>query len=208
MAPNPKFWNKTAENYAKKPLPNEDVYQKKLQMTQQYFNKDMSVLEFGCGTGSTALVHAPYVKNYLATDISSKMLEIAKTKLAQTEIDNLQFEMTTLEQLSSPTESFDAILAMSIIHLVDDPKASIDRSYDLLAPNGIFISSTPCISGLWKLLKLVLPLARPLGLLPSVHFFSHDQLVSDITHAGFIIEKQWIPEENKMTSFIIARKPK
>jgi ubiquinone/menaquinone biosynthesis C-methylase UbiE len=200
------FWNKIAEKYSKKPVPNETVYQQKLTMSQAYFSKEMSVLEFGCGTGSTALVHASFVQNYLATDIASEMLAIANQKLAQTKIDNLQFEQSTLEQLSCPNEHFDAILAMSILHLVDDTKQSIQRVYDLLAPNGVFISSTPCITGLWRGLKLVLPICTYFNLLPNVHFFLHDQLIADMEAVGFKIETHWIPEANKMTSFIIARK--
>ena len=57
-----KFWNKHAEGYAKRVVPNETIYQEKLAMTQRYFNDEMSVMEFGCGTGSTALIHAPHVK--------------------------------------------------------------------------------------------------------------------------------------------------
>jgi len=37
-------------------------------------------LEFGCGTGSTALLHASFVKHMTATDISDEMIEIAKQK--------------------------------------------------------------------------------------------------------------------------------
>ena len=38
----------------------------------------MEVLEFGCGTGSTALTLAPNVRHIQATDVSPKMLEIAR----------------------------------------------------------------------------------------------------------------------------------
>jgi 2-polyprenyl-3-methyl-5-hydroxy-6-metoxy-1,4-benzoquinol methylase len=96
---------------------------------------------------------------------------------------------------------------MSILHLVDKPQATIQQVYDLLKPNGIFISSTPCISGLWLGLKLVMPIAVPLGLLPKVQFFSHEKLIGFLKESGFRIETHWIPDENKMTSFIIAKKP-
>ena len=38
----------------------------------------MNVLEIGCGTGMTAVIHSPFVNHYHATDISSGMIEIAK----------------------------------------------------------------------------------------------------------------------------------
>ena len=67
-----KFWDKMAERYAKSPVADEESYQKKLQVTRDYFRPDMEVLEFGCGTGSTAIVHAPYVKHIQAIDVSSE----------------------------------------------------------------------------------------------------------------------------------------
>jgi hypothetical protein len=52
-----------------------------------------------------------------------------------------------------------------------------------------------------------MPIAVPLGLLPKVQFFSHEKLIGFLKESGFRIETHWIPDENKMTSFIIAKKP-
>ena len=54
-----KFWNKVAAGYAKQPIADEAADQRKLKVTQEYLQPSMNVLEFGCGTGSTAIVHAP-----------------------------------------------------------------------------------------------------------------------------------------------------
>ena len=70
-----KFWDKRAEGYSKSPVADEESYQKKLQVTREYLKPDMEILEFGCGTGSTAITHAPCVKHIRAIDVSSKMLE-------------------------------------------------------------------------------------------------------------------------------------
>jgi cyclopropane fatty-acyl-phospholipid synthase-like methyltransferase len=40
----------------------------------------MELLEFGCGTGGTAIIHAPHVKHIRAIDISPRMIEIAKSR--------------------------------------------------------------------------------------------------------------------------------
>jgi len=42
------FWNQTAKRYAKKPVANQVAYEKKLQITREYFSTNMKVLEFGC----------------------------------------------------------------------------------------------------------------------------------------------------------------
>ena len=73
MAQPTKFWDKIADHYSKQPIADEAAYQKKLQVTQAYFQPEMEVLEIGCGTGSTALIHAPYVKHIRAIDFSANM---------------------------------------------------------------------------------------------------------------------------------------
>ena len=74
MASSPVFWDKVAERYSKKPVADEAAYQTKLRVTREYFRPDMQVLEIGCGTGSTAIAHAPFVEHICATDISPKMM--------------------------------------------------------------------------------------------------------------------------------------
>ena len=38
----------------------------------------MRIVEFGCGTGTTAVHHTPHVQHIDAIDISAKMLEIER----------------------------------------------------------------------------------------------------------------------------------
>lgn len=105
-----KFYDQIAERYAKQPIADEAAYQKKLQVTQEYFNPDMEVLEFGCGTGSTAIIHASYVKHIRAIDISSKMIEIAQGKAEANNINNVTFEQLTIEELTVADETIDVVL--------------------------------------------------------------------------------------------------
>jgi len=114
MHPPSRFWDKIAERYAKKPVADEAAYQKKLEVTRQYFRPDMEVLEFGCGTGSTAIAHAPYVKHVRATDISAKMIEIAQGKADAAGIGNVSFERTTIEDLEVPDASLDVVMGHSM----------------------------------------------------------------------------------------------
>ena len=57
MSKSDKFWDKTADKYSKKAVPDEEKYQQKLAETQEFLSEDMHVLEFGCGTGTTAIHH-------------------------------------------------------------------------------------------------------------------------------------------------------
>ena len=201
------FWDKIAIKYSKQPIADEAAYQKKLKVTQELFSPDMEVLELGCGTGSTAIVHAPFVKHIRAIDVSSNMIEIARGKADAEHIENITFEVATCDEASAPDESLDVVLAMSILHLLEDKESVIAEVYRMLKPGGGFISSTVCLTGIMKLLKLVIPIGRLFGYIPQVvKFFSSKELEKSLTDAGFVIDYQWQPDKSKAL-FIVAKKP-
>lgn len=198
------FWDKSAPRYAKSPVRDEETYHKKLAITQGYFRPDWSVLEFGCGTGSTALVHAPYVKEILATDISGKMLDIATQKARDAGVENVRFQQGTMESLALEAETFDAVLGLNILHLLENPETTIARVRELLKPGGVFVSSTALVGELMVLWRLLIPAMQAVGLAPFVNRFSRQSLVAMLTNAGFSIDYEWQPD--KASVFLVARK--
>ena len=201
-----KFWDKIAERYAKSPIADEAAYQKKLQITREYFNPDSEVLEIGCGTGSTAIRHAPYVKHIHATDFSANMIAIAQSKLEAEKIDNITFEQAAIDELKLEEGSIDVVMAHSILHLVENRDDVIVKIYRLLKPGGVFVSSTICPGdSMLRFFKPIVSLGIFLGFLPLVKFFSAKALESSITNAGFEIDYRWLPGKGKAV-FIVAKK--
>ena len=204
-----KFWDRIAERYAKRPVADEASYQKKLAKTREYFTPDMKVLEIGCGTGSTAIAHAPYVAYIRGTDISSKMIEIARARAEAAAVSNVDFEVSSIDDLRVPDGTQDAVLALSILHLLDDEKAVIAKVHRMLKPGGVFVTSTPCLRDVWKyvaVMALIGPLGRRLGFMPAVvEVFTLDALVAALTNAGFDIAYQWRPAVDK-AAFIVAKR--
>ena len=205
MYPSEKFWNRIAGRYSRRPVADEAAYQRKLKVTREHFRPDMNVLEIGCGTGSTALVHAPYVKHIHAIDISSKMIEIARDKADAEGVDNVTFEQSTIEALDVADQSVDAVLALSILHLLADKDETIRRAYSWLKPGGIFVSSTACLGDTMAFFKYIGPIGHFLGLVPFVDVFTVKDLVASLTSAGFEIDHQWQPDRGKAV-FIVAKK--
>lgn len=203
MANDHRFWDRMAKRYARTPVSDEAAYQEKLQKTRAVLTPESKVLEFGCGTGSTAIILAPEVRDYLATDISSKMLAIARGKAEG--IENLRFERKRLVEMNRLEGGFDAVLGHSVLHLLPDKEAAIAQVFDLLKPGGAFISSTTCMAK-GGVLKPLLSAGNKVGLLPMVKFFSVDALVEAVSAAGFTIEDRWQPTP-KSALFLIARKP-
>ena len=207
MSKSEKFWDKTAERYAKSPVSDETTYQRKLIETQSFLQPEMRILEFGCGTGTTAVHHAPHVQHLDAIDISEKMLEIGRGKARDANIDNITFSRGTLAQFNANDECFDAVLGLNVIHLLSDRQAVIAEVARILKPGGIFVSSTVCLGHSYlRFIKLVAPLGKMLGLLPDVFILTEAELVTEITGAGFDIERQWHHAKNDIAVFLVARK--
>ena len=201
-----RFWDRMAERYSKRPVADEAAYQKKLEVTRGYLRADMTVLEIGCGTGSTAIAHAPYVEHIHAIDISSKMIEIAQGKTREAGIDNVSFERSTVDDYSGNGQRLDAVLALSILHLLEDRNEVIARVHEMLEPGGVFITSTACLGDRMKFIKLIAPVGRFLGLMPLLRVFSARELEESMTNAGFEIDYQWQPDKG-LAVFIVAKKP-
>ena len=207
MSRSDRFWDKAAEKYAKSPIGDEATYQKKLAETQSYLGPDMRIVEFGCGTGTTAIHHAPHVQHIDATDISEKMLEIGRDKARDAGIDNIRFTRGTLAELDAADAGVDAVLGLNVIHLVPDRDAVIAEVARILKPGGVFVSSTACLGQSYlRFIKLLVPLGKLLGLMPDVYILTEDELADEVTRAGFEIERQWHHGKKGIAVFMIARK--
>ena len=200
------FWDRLADKYAARPIPDETVYQSKLAHTRAYFRPDMDLFEFGCGTGGTAINHAPHVRHVTAMDFSEKMLAFARDKAAKAGVDNVTFQRGDITTIPVHPAQYDMVLGLSILHLLKNKETAIARVFDMLRPNGLFVSSTECIGDNRKWLGAIAPIGHALGLFPVLNVMTRVQLRGAITNAGFIIEEDWHPNPDAVV-FIIARKP-
>jgi ubiquinone/menaquinone biosynthesis C-methylase UbiE len=197
-----RFWNRIAKKYAASPVDNVPAYEHKLARTAAFMTPGDRVLEIGCGTGTTALTHAPRVARIDALDFSDAMIDIARDKAAAQGVDNVAFHVATLEDWD--TGGYDMVMAHSILHLVPDLDDTLKMIRDRLKPGGIFVSSTACIRDINPVLALVLPLAGWTGLIPKVMPLRGTELDSRITAHGFEILENWRPSP-RAALFVIAR---
>ena len=166
----------------------------------------MEVLEFGCGTGTTALQHAPFVRRYTGIDFSPKMIAIARDRATAVGQSNLTFEVARIEEWTAPDQSYDVILGMSILHLLEDKEAVLATVHRLLKPGGLFVSSTVCATDMPRIVTWILRVGNALGLLPLVRRFSDSDLVAGHIEAGFVIKDRWRPGPGKAV-FLVAQIP-
>lgn len=170
MSKSKDFWDKSADNYDKTEERFEFIHSRTRENAKKYLNGSDVVLDYGCGTGTTACELAGLVKEVHAIDISPKMIEIAKAKAAARNVANVDFEQADIFDERYQKESFDVILAFNMLHTVPAPQRAVQRTLELLKPGGIFISVTPCLRGrmsfLVRLQILFVRMLLKVGIIP------------------------------------------
>lgn len=99
-----------------------------------------NVLECACGTGLLTEVIAPRCEHLTATDFAPGMLERAKKNCAA--YGNITFEPADITALNYPDNSFDAVVAGNVIHLLDEPMKAIHELDRVCKPGGKLIIPT------------------------------------------------------------------
>ncbi|MGG7568288.1 class I SAM-dependent methyltransferase [Rhodovulum sp. DZ06] len=200
------FWNRIARKYAARPIGDEAAYREKLRRTQALFTPGTRALEFGCGTGSTALEHAPHVAHYRAGDIAGEMIAIAREKAAAAGVENVEFAVETLEDRAGDGPAWDAVLGLNILQLVPDVPETCARAFALTKPGGVFVTSTVTLGDRLLWARPLIWALKLVGKAPPVNYVSEAQVKRAMTDAGFVIEDAWRPNK-ALGIFMIARKP-
>jgi ubiquinone/menaquinone biosynthesis C-methylase UbiE len=201
-----RFWNRVARRYARARIRDEGAYERKIEITQRYFPPGAEVLEVGCGTGTTALRHASHAGHILATDFSSEMLAVARERAAEAGVTNVTFRQAALETLELSEGTYDAILALNLLHLLEDRAGAIARLAGALKPGGVLVSSTACLNDGLRWVGAIVPVLRMVGLAPRLRFLAGDDLRAEMRAAGLEIVEDLRPKP-KAALFLVARKP-
>jgi len=200
------FWDRRAAAYSKKPVPDADAYARTLERVRAYLEPSDRVLELGCGTGTTALKLAASAREIVATDYSAEMIAIATAKANAEAVSHVRFQRCTLDDEALAAGSFDVVMAMNLLHLLDDLPARLARIRELVRPGGLFLSKTPCIGDQGFALRVVIPLLRAVGRAPFVSFVTERSLVADIEAAGFALEETGMYPKKSRGFFVVARR--
>lgn len=97
------------------------------------------VLDIGCGFGWHCIYAAEQgAAAVLGTDISEKMLAVAREK---TDLPNVEYRRLAMEDLEFPPASFDVVLSSLAFHYTPDFGDICRRVAGCLAPGGAFVFS-------------------------------------------------------------------
>jgi Methylase involved in ubiquinone/menaquinone biosynthesis len=117
------------------------AFERKLDMIRAHLTPASRLLELGCGTGTTAVALAPHAAHIDATELASAMLGIARDRAQAAAVTNITFREQTVEGLSPTDAPYDMVLALSLLHLLDDPRAALATIHGMLKPGGLFVSA-------------------------------------------------------------------
>ncbi|MBT8460245.1 MAG: class I SAM-dependent methyltransferase [Boseongicola sp.] len=201
----PRFWNKIARGYAKRPISNVPAYEQTLDHVRKHLRPDHRAIEVGCGTGSTAIQLAPAVAHYTGTDFSSEMVKIAQEKIDKASVQGLNFLVAGEALEGIADESLDVVLGFNLYHLVRDLEAALAAAHRVLKPGGLFITKTPCVAGMWYL-RPVIKVMQLVGKAPYLNFLTPGSYDAAITSAGFDIEETAFYAARSSNRFVLARK--
>ncbi|MYM56082.1 class I SAM-dependent methyltransferase [Thalassovita mangrovi] len=206
-----KFWDKTAERYAKSPIADMDSYEYTLGRTRSYLQDTDRVLELGCGTGTTAIKLGDAAGSVVGSDLSANMVEIGQRRAAEAGAGNVRFVQADVDDEGLREDPYDVVMAFNLLHLIEDTDKALAQIGEMVRPGGLFISKTVCLAeggGALKLrlLMLALPLMQMLGKAPFVRFLKVAELEGALERAGFkIVEAGNFPAKPP-ARYLVARK--
>ena len=206
-----RFWDRFALGYAGGAIGDWAGYERSLARTRELLGPGASVLEIGCGTGSTALTLSLFTGPYRATDIAPQMIAVANQRLAASPRPTLRFVVEDADATASEAAGpFDAVLAFNLLHLLDDLDAATARCARVLRPGGLFISKTACLGEMNPLLPgLAVPLMRLVRLAPPVLVLRAADLAAACERQGLevLAVERHASRGRDVRPFVVARKP-
>ena len=100
------------------------------------------------------------------------------------------------------------ILALNVLHLLEEPDLILERMSNLLKPGGLFISATACLGERWSPLASCLLLLSKTRFVPSFNKYSVSGLEGIITSIKFDIVETVNISKALSEHLIVAKKIK
>ena len=200
------FWDSRANKYEGDIQSHDSTYKTRIDKTKSLLGESDAVLDVGCATGEISLDIAPHVQQILGIDLSVKMIELAVQKAQDRQTENIRFWHTDAFDHRLEVGSFSAVMAFSVFHLVPDAPKILDRLHDLLAPDGLLISETPCLGDRGWVPRALIKTASKIGLAPSIRSFTNSEIEALVGSRNYQIVESEIWDERWGSRWIVARK--
>ncbi len=155
-----------------------------------------NLLELGCGTGYFTETLANKSESIISTDISEKMLSIAREKLK-----GFEFQVMDCQDLKFDKGTFDTVF-MGLVLLFTQPEKALKESRRVLKPGGLLIIADPDISSLsfYGNLKFRFKALVNYRKIPTTgHFLNQEKIENMLDNTRFeVVSKEIICDETDL----------
>jgi demethylmenaquinone methyltransferase/2-methoxy-6-polyprenyl-1,4-benzoquinol methylase/ArsR family transcriptional regulator len=97
------------------------------------------LLDIGCGAGRMLELLAPRAESALGVDLSAAMLGVARARVEQAGLRNVQLRQGDIYALPVEPESVDLAIVHQVLHYLDNPARALREAARTLAPGGRLI---------------------------------------------------------------------
>lgn len=110
----------------------EDTLLKRLALTGRE-----DLLDVGTGTGRMLEILGPRVQQGWGVDLSSEMLSIARSALADQGVTNCAVRQGDMYQIPFGNDAFDLLTIHQVLHYSDEPARALEEAARVLRPHGV-----------------------------------------------------------------------
>lgn len=157
-------------------------------------------LELASGTGLVTEAVAPVVGALLATDYAESMVRATRARVGHAE--NVRCEVRDLYALGEEAETFDAVIAANVLHLLPDLPGGLAAMRAVLAPHGKLVVPTYCHGQ--NLRARVVSGGLSIVSFPVAHRFDLNGLVAAVVDAGFVVDQSELIPGLLPIGFVVA----
>jgi len=164
------YWERHASHYDAslrvlgRPIP------RMLELTREAVRGRGRVLEVAAGTGLVTGAIAEVSGEVVATDYASAMVAVLAGRIEALGLTNVHCEQADIYTLRFEPESFDAVVAANVLHLVPDLDGALSALRRVLKRGGKLVTPTFCHDETW--LSAILSRAASLTGFPSHRRFT------------------------------------
>lgn len=167
------------------------------------------VVELGCGRGYFTKAIARNAKQVLATDLSDEMVEAARTQLK--EFQNIAVQKADCEDTAFPSERFDTVVMVNVVHFIENPDRCLQESYRILKAGGVLLLADYTGYGMkwFEIMKMGMRFLKKWGMPPRYAqkgSLLPDELGSLVESAGFKVEEVQLIGDQTRALYLKGRK--
>ncbi len=98
-----------------------------------------AVLDLGTGTGRMLEILAPHADRAVGIDQSPAMLNVARARLEQANLRNVQLRQGDIHALPVERNAYDIVIVHQVLHYLDEPGRALREASRTLCPGGRLI---------------------------------------------------------------------